>query len=266
MNPSRGLYDAEVVRHILALREALVRHDENIKAMTLMDECMPYFLLSNEVVKQARDDQAAMTAHLRSEAVYAEYYGNNPYELPFEKMFGGDVAFAIENNGLLRVPWLIDELKGLDRCYNVLDVACNDGAIAKYIEEKVGCAVHGLDLNPTCIDRALNRGIKAQVGTIEDIHVPFDAVYAMEVIEHVPNPAQFLRRLAARAPHVYISTPYGATELGDVPNWATVEYKGHVRAVLPQDVKQWGDEAELELEFIGLTGDNIIVAHFVRGV
>lgn len=258
-----NLYAQEVTRHLLALRETLVRHDENIKAHTLLSECVPYFLQADEAILGALEDQIAMTAHVRNPDAYVSYYANNPHELPFEEMFGGSVADCIEQNQLIRVSWLIQQLKEIEAA-NVLDVACNDGAIAKYIENEAGVTVFGLDLNPTCVAGAQKRGISARVGQIEDVSEPYDAVYAMEVIEHVPSPVDFLRSLASRAPHVYISTPLGAVESGNVPGWATVEYKGHVRAVTPVDIRVWGDEANLSTEYIGITGNQIIVAHYTH--
>lgn len=257
----RKLYEQEVRQHLLALRESLVRHDENLKAYALLSECVPYFLRDDEVVTAALADQTTMTAHMRDENTYADYYGNNPHELPFEEQFGGTVEWAIENNGMRRIKWLIEQLKLLD-VKNVLDVACNDGAIARYIADETGCNVEGVDLNPDCVKRAAERGISARHGTIFVSDLAFDAVYAMEVIEHVPDPVDFLKKLASRAPHVFITTPYGATAQGDVPSWDVVEYKGHVRAVLPEDVKLWGEQAELENEFIGITEDGILVAHY----
>lgn len=261
---TRSLYEDQITMHVLALWEALVRHDENEKAYKFLKECVPYFLVNDPLICKAVEDQTAMTEHLRDERVYAEYYGNNPHEASFEEMFGGDVEWAIKNNGMQRIPWLIEQLQCLEKCDFVLDVACNDGAIAKYISEKADCAVVGLDLNPDCVKRAIERGVDATCGTILDITEPYDAVYAMEVIEHVPDPVDFLRKLSNRAPEIFISTPFGATAMGDVPNWHVVEHKGHVRAVLPSDVHSWGEEAGLEVEFIGITGDGIIVAHYAR--
>lgn len=73
----------DAVRHLLSLRELLVRHDENDKARRLM-ECAPYFTWSLPEVVAARHDQREMTLHAHDPEVYSSYYRENPNEAPFE--------------------------------------------------------------------------------------------------------------------------------------------------------------------------------------
>lgn len=77
------LQRAEAEKHLLALREVLVRHDENAKARALMD-CAPYIVWDRPAVAQARLDQREMTLHLTDPEVYARYYQANPSEAEFE--------------------------------------------------------------------------------------------------------------------------------------------------------------------------------------
>ncbi len=60
---ARQVKGVDAVRHILALREILVRHDENYKARLLMDHCAPYFIWDRPEVAAARLDQREMTLH-----------------------------------------------------------------------------------------------------------------------------------------------------------------------------------------------------------
>lgn len=254
---TRSLYENEVERHLLALREALVRHDENEAAYTLMTSCVPYYLRTRSKVVIARLHQEKMTKHLRDPAIYDEYYGSNPHELPFEQMFGISVDEISER--MPRVKWLIDRLRDMG-AKRVLDLACNDGAIARHIMDSLpDLAVEGRDLNPGCVTRARERGVVASVEDEALAGPIYDAVYAMEVIEHVPDPVRFLQHLAERAPVVFISTPLGATEMGEVERWNKVEYKGHVRAILPEDLSRWAKEANLSPEWIGIAAPSTIL-------
>lgn len=101
---ARGLYEQEVVRRLLGLREDLVRHDENLAAWRLMDECVPYFLRDHPEVVSARDDQREMVAHLLDPAAYLDFYRTNPGERPFEEQYGLPVedAHRIHRVGFLR--------------------------------------------------------------------------------------------------------------------------------------------------------------------
>lgn len=255
------LYAQEIAKLLLSLRECLVRHDENEKAYTLLAECTPYFLAGHEDLKQALIDQTAMTAHLRDADIYAEYYGNNPHELPFEQMFGRQVS---EADTMPRIAWLKEKI--VEHGYrSIVDLACNDGAILRFLLDTTSLDSTrslGIDLNPTCVARATKergiRAISARVETVDCGATQYDAAFAGEVIEHVPDPVLFLAKMAEFAPHLYVTTPLGATEHGNVPGWATVEYKGHVRAPTPADVVRWCSEANLEVIDLSLAGGDTL--------
>jgi tetratricopeptide (TPR) repeat protein len=74
---------SETVRHVLALRELLVRHDENVKARDLLD-CVPYYVYDDPAIAQARADQRECVLHATDPEVYGSYYRTNPGEAPFE--------------------------------------------------------------------------------------------------------------------------------------------------------------------------------------
>jgi 2-polyprenyl-3-methyl-5-hydroxy-6-metoxy-1,4-benzoquinol methylase len=253
MAPRDELYAQEIERHALALREALVRHDENIKAHTLMQECMPYFLLERPAVVQARSDQAKMVEHLFDPAAYERYYKTNAHERPFEDQYGLDPKDA--HTHLHRVGHLRTELRRLCAQWElepeqvqILDVSANDGWMAVNLHE-LGYRVDCVDLNPSNCELARRRmetcpGIKS-VHEI-DLHelVPvggakWDVVVCFETLEHVADPHATLTHLATLGRVVVVSTPVEAIEQGNVPYWFVVEPKGHVRAVRREDLKAW---------------------------
>ena len=240
-----GAFELEAARALLTLREILVRHDENQKAHTLMQDCVPYVIEHRRDVIAAREDQAAMTLHLRDEQAMRAYYGANPHDRPFEEQYGLPDAVAaldaIPRFGLLR-----DQLPADAR---VLDLACNDGILAAALRDaRPDVLVDGVDLGEACIERANARGLPGRF-VCGDLHTLYQYeltdgtplptwsdVVLFEVIEHVADPLHTLDCAADRVEpggSLWVSTPVGAVEKGELPAWDVVEPKGHVRAYSP---------------------------------
>lgn len=263
---------------LLELRELLVRHDENLKANTLLQECTPYFLEEGHpAVDLARAEQTAMVAHITDgPEAYAAYYAANVHERPFEEQYGIQAAKAHEY--LPRVELLRNALKEkhvlpADGQQPVLlDCSCNDGWLARNLLRLV--TYHGIDLNPGCIDRAIARdvpGSRFLVGDINDCERltrdlrptgGYDHAVCFEVLEHVPDPQQTVAAVFSvlkPGGYGYFSTPAGAVEHGDLPAWWEVEPKGHVRVFTPAGFHDlldgWG-----ELDGIMLPADGVMVA------
>lgn len=96
-----------------------------------------------------------------------------------------------------------------------LDVGCGAGLLAEPLA-RLGAKVTGIDAAPEVIavarDHAAGQGLEIdyRAGDVQDLDGQFDLVTAMEVIEHVADPAAFLNALAARlAPGglLILSTP-----------------------------------------------------------
>ncbi len=96
-----------------------------------------------------------------------------------------------------------------------LDVGCGAGLLAEPLA-RLGATVTAIDGSPEVIGAArahaseMGITIDYRVGAIEDVEGQFDLVTCMEVIEHVADPAAFLRELARRlAPDglLIMSTP-----------------------------------------------------------
>src|SRR5215213_3739086 len=84
-----------------------------------------------------------------------------------------------------------------------LDVGCGAGLLAEPLA-RLGASVTGIDAAPELIavarDHAAAQGLEIdyRAGDVQQLACEFDLVTSMEVIEHVAEPAAFLKALAAR--------------------------------------------------------------------
>ena len=242
---ARALYAQEIVRHVLALRECLVRHDENLKAWQLL-QAAPYFVVGHPEFEEACRDQFEMVRHILEPDTYGDYYGENPHERPFEEQYGIQPEDAHEH--LYRVQFLRDGLRRQEDLeaglpLRVIDLSANDGWMAVNLAG-AGLAkpplVACVDLHPGNVAIARRRAKTcASIDSVlrSDLHhiadgPRYDAVVCFETLEHVVDPRgtlQVMVDLCAPGGRLYVSTPHEAIEQGNVPNWAHVEPKGHVR-------------------------------------
>lgn len=247
----------EASKAFLLLRELLVRHDENQKAEELM-ACAPYFIWTRPEIAMARLDQREMTLHAFQPDVYGSYYRDNPGEAPFELQ---QVPIPEAHERFHRVSFLregleeqVDPRKGAEQL-RILDLSCNDGwMLANLASGDFGNgsegALDGMELNTGAAERAngrrkdypaLGKIVEANLFTAEEHFEAgsYDAVVCFETIEHVPDPDALIDQMVKMVKpggRIYVSTPAGAYENGNLPNWFVVEQKGHLRAMRAQEL------------------------------
>ena len=88
---------------------------------------------------------------------------------------------------------------GLHPGETLLDVGCGDGAMLEYVRNSRHIHGIGLDISEVAVRCARERGVDARVQTLaqfsrETEPDAFDHVVISEVLEHVPEPEQFLRQ------------------------------------------------------------------------
>ncbi|MEQ1834101.1 MAG: class I SAM-dependent methyltransferase, partial [Candidatus Eisenbacteria bacterium] len=113
------------------------------------------------------------------------------------------------------LEWSVLELRSEWRG-PLLDVGCGSGGTLRLMRE-LGWDAEGIDLDPQAIAVANHAGLRARVGTFESSELPerhYAAVTSIHVIEHVDDPAAFLRhcrRVLRPGGRVALTTPNAAS-------------------------------------------------------
>lgn len=233
---------AEIVGAVLLLREVLVRHDENLKAWNLLQQ-VPYPVADHPKIVEARLSQREMVAHALEPAEYIRWYRDEPKESTVP-----DEAVDTIDEYIDRARYLLEGLQEqeaeLGRKPVVLDLGCNDFWMSCFLWRKGEIRCDGIELNQASYEKG--KGRKTRFGTPGvikqgDLHdAPnlfkrrYDAVSLFEVLEHVPDvdaTLDLLESLVKPGGRVYLTTPNGAFERGNIQEWEKVERKGHLRAM-----------------------------------
>ncbi|MBI3013391.1 MAG: class I SAM-dependent methyltransferase [Elusimicrobia bacterium] len=89
----------------------------------------------------------------------------------------------------------------IGRGKTVLELGCATGYIGKFLKEKRGCVVYGIELNETAAAQAapyyekILSGDASQLNLYGNFRTQFDIILCSNVLEHLPNPGAVLRTL-----------------------------------------------------------------------
>lgn len=132
----------------------------------------------------------------------------------------------------------------------LLDIGCGNGSSMLVLKEH-GWHVEGIDFDEKSIAQARTNGLKADVGELKDFHYPdnsFDAIMMSHVIEHVPEPIDFLReclRILKPGGTLVAITP-NATSLGHRrfgSCWRGLEVPRHLHVFTPTSLALAAEKA-----------------------
>ena len=95
----------------------------------------------------------------------------------------------------------------------VLEIGCGRGATGRLLEQRLGCRVTGVELNPAVARDAARHLSRVIVGDVRSLELEdgYDAVVATELLEHLDEPEPFLLKMRS------LLRPGGAIVLS-VPN------------------------------------------------
>ena len=179
--------------------------------------------------------------------IYAENHQKDsfdPRDYDNEHAHGGMSKWAYEDDPkrlaftLARYKHTAKLLEGFDR---VLEVGCGDGFGTRIVRQHVNALV-AIDSDQRSIDEAQlasskNWPVEFIQGDIRDrfTELPtFDAVYALDVLEHIAPDHEFLAALAAAAPVAVIGTPSKESQ-----QYASrMSRLGHVNCRSGEDLRQ----------------------------
>jgi SAM-dependent methyltransferase len=137
----------------------------------------------------------------------------------------------------------------------LLEVGCGSGDLLAGARDH-GWAVEGVDFDPAAVAVARRRGLAVREGDLASCRFPggsFDAVAAVHLVEHVPDPRAFLAeaaRVLAPGGRLVLVTPNlrsrGRRRFGAA--WRELDPPRHLHLFPPQTLRRLAEEAGLGAE------------------
>jgi SAM-dependent methyltransferase len=174
---------------------------------------------------------------------------------------------TLRDDAAARVFWLPHKEHG-----KLLEVGFGNGVTLARLKD-LGWDVTGVEFDAVSVNLARELGLDAHLGSIEDVAYPsgtFDAVVASHLIEHLPDPAGFLRecrRVLKEGGRLVLTTP-NASSLGHrlfAANWRGLEPPRHLHVFGPQALSMLARDAGFkEVQVTATARSGSILAQTLR--
>ena len=216
--------------------EALMEDNQALKAWDLVKD-------TNSPLK---DKVWPIVRHAFDPEAYKKYYSEDLVENPVDEEHALDCTRLYP-----RCKWLVEDI--LKKKYkSVVDLGCADGYISLTLANK-GLECYGVNLFKPSVDIATERAEKFKLNAkfeakdLFDVEKKADAVILFEVLEHLPNPEEAIKKsmsLVKKGGSFYLSTPspdhIGIT-LHKQENhgpWDNGEPAGHLRIYTEKELRE----------------------------
>lgn len=143
----------------------------------------------------------------------------------------GYSSYGSEEAGIVKTfKWRHEKLLKNCKISNVLEIGCGYGFYAQVLKEKNIKTYFGVDMNEHAIYELEKKGFDGVNGTIEGISDKkyFDLVALFDVLEHIPNPHDFLNEIKKRVSEdafLVFTTPSTSSLLSKISGSRWVSYK-----------------------------------------
>lgn len=221
----------KLVDAFTAVWQHLAQNDEWLKARRIFDS-VPKLIEKVPPIQNIRGFTLRSTAHVDNPELMIEDYRTNPDWQPIKEELLDDPEWI----RFPRVAYALELTRRL-KAQRVIDFGSSDGFIAIPVARETGIKVHGIDLDPRCIDLANKRAKDRKLeyvsfatgdATSFVAKEKYDLGIAFEIIEHVVDPGEFLDNLEKSAKHIALTTPHLAWQ-SPAPRWDDEGFKGHLR-------------------------------------
>lgn len=136
-------------------------------------------------------------------------------------------------------------LQDLDDCQQILEIGCGYGDFIKRVISEKGEFIEGIEFNESAVFQAQNQGLPVKSLDLKELAEKnpgqYDAICSFQVLEHVPNPKDFLE-LSCK-----LLKPNGKLILG-LPNADSfLKYQFNILDMPPHHMTRWSSEILINL-------------------
>lgn len=204
----------------------LIRRGDGLKAMKLLDTCLPVNIQEEEEIRQLRDYTFSSIEHIYNPELYKYVYekGNSFIEAGEEVPQDRFEGFCEESSRVQAVEKLLQphlkKAEKEDRTLNIIDIGCGGGMIPIYLASKYNVNIVGVEYDHDSVEVASGRikelGLEDKVNMLEEdifkLDISqlnrFDVCLIQEVIEHTDKPEFIVGTATDIADNVIITTPH----------------------------------------------------------